>query len=85
MSASRDTDNIAAKRRELAATSARLAELRAQYDVLVNSFKFDEARTLHSRIEAAEREHREVAAELPPPEPPAAPAPYRVAGRRRRR
>ncbi|HEV2189528.1 MAG TPA: hypothetical protein VGR70_20125 [Stellaceae bacterium] len=75
----------AAKRRQLAAISARLAELRAQYDVLMNAFKFDEARTLHARIETAEKEHRELAAEVPSPPPAASLAPYRVAARRRRR
>ena len=73
-----------AKRRQLAAISAKLVELRAQYDVLMNAFKFDEARTLHARIETAEKEHRELAAEVPP-QLDAAPTPYRVAGRRRRR
>jgi hypothetical protein len=85
MNAPGNTDSIAAKRCELAALAAKLARLRARYDVLMNAFKFDEARALHSRIETAEREHCEAAAELPRPEPPAAPKPYRVGGRRRPR
>jgi len=85
MNAPGNTDSIAAKRRELAALAAKLARLRARYDVLMNAFKFDEARALHSRIETAEREHCEAAAKLPHIEPPAAPKPYRVGGRRRRR
>ena len=80
-----DLDGVAAKHRELATLAARLDGLRAQYDVAMNAFKFDEARQLHARIEAAEREHRQLAAGLPPPAPAAPPSPYRVSARRRRR
>jgi hypothetical protein len=73
------------KRRQLTALAGELARLRAQYDALTNAFKFEEARVLHACIETAENEHRELAAELPPPAQGAAPAPYRVARRRRRR
>jgi hypothetical protein len=84
MTTVKDTAAIAAKRREFVAAAARLAELRAQYDMLMNGFKFDEARALQGLIEAAEQEHRHLAAALPPPAPETEPAPYRVAGRRRR-
>ena len=81
MNAPGDTD-IAARRRELAALAATLAQLCAQYDGLVNAFKFDEAQALHSRIETAERKRRELAAVLPPARPAAPSAPYTVARRR---
>ncbi|HXP03212.1 MAG TPA: hypothetical protein VN808_03760 [Stellaceae bacterium] len=84
MSAPTNTTTIIAKRRQFEALTARLAELRAQYDVLMNAFKFDEARRLHTRIETAEREHRALAAEVPP-QLDAATTPYRVARHRRRR
>lgn len=84
MNAPQNTTAIIAKRRQFEALTARLAELRAQYDVLMNAFKFDEARALHPRIEAAEREHRALATAAPPQQD-AATAPYRVARRRRRR
>jgi hypothetical protein len=74
----------AAKHRRLTALTNRLDSLRTRYDVLMNAFKFDEARALYLRIETAEREHRELAAALPaPPSPVRAPTPYRVAARRR--
>jgi hypothetical protein len=84
MNAPKDTTAIIAKRRQFEALTARLAELRAQYDVLMNAFKFEEARALHPRIDAAECEHRELIARLPPSPPDAPPAPYSVARRRRR-
>jgi len=80
-----DLRSAAAKHRELATIATRLDDLRAQYDVLMNAFKFDEARRLHARIEAAEREHRQLAASLPALPPASSPAPYRVSARRRRR
>jgi hypothetical protein len=84
MNASKDATAISVKRREFDAMTARLAELRAQYDVLMNAFKFDAARALHARIETMEREHRALAAELPQFSVVPPPTPYRV-GRRRRR
>lgn len=84
MNALRDT-NIAERHRELAAVAATLARLRAQYDMLMNAFKFDEARALQSRIETTERQRRELAAGLPPAPPEAEPTPYRVVTRRGRR
>jgi len=76
------TDNdIAARRARLAELEAELARLRGQHDLSINKFKFDEARALHSRIEAVERERDALAAAVPPvSEPP--PAPYSVARRR---
>ena len=84
MNASKDDKATAATRRQLAALTDRLDSLRARYEVLINAFKFDEARAVHSRIETAEREHRDLAATLPAPVVPA-PMPYRVATRRRQR
>lgn len=79
-----DTD-IAARRARLAALEAALARSRAQYDVLMNAFRFEAARTLALRIEADERERQLLAATLPAaPEPPP-PRPYAVAPRRHRR
>ena len=81
-----DADDIAAKRARLAALQTELARLRDQYDLAMSAFKFDEARELHARIEAAERERLALADGLPPP-PPAKPAPRRrpLPLRRRRR
>jgi hypothetical protein len=50
----------------------------------MNAFKFDAARALHPRIEAAERKRRELEAGLPPSPPELSSAPYRVARRRKR-
>lgn len=77
--------DIVAQRRQLNALTAALAELRARYDTLMNAFRFEEARALHARIEAAEEEHRELTRQLPPTPPAEAAGPYRVASRRRRR
>ena len=79
-----EANNIPEKRVRLAAVEAELAGLRAQYDVLMNAFKFDEARALAPRVEAAERERAALVAALPELGDPA-PAPYAVARRRRRR
>jgi hypothetical protein len=80
----RDT-GIAARRARLAALETTLARSRAQYDVLMNAFRFEAARALALRIEADERERQALAATLPPaPEPPPA-RPYAVARRRGRR
>jgi len=75
---------IAAQRARLAALDEALARLRAQYDVLMNAFKFDEARAVALRIEAGEQERQALAASLLPLAEPA-PAPYAVARPRRRR
>lgn len=75
--------DIAAKRVRLAALDVALARLRAQYDLLMNAFKFDEAKALVAGIEAAERERSELAAALPV-EAELPPVPYTVARRRRR-
>jgi ATPase subunit of ABC transporter with duplicated ATPase domains len=76
--------DIAAKRTRLAEVDAALVRLRAQYDVLMNAFKFDEARALVGSIEATERERVALAAVLPT-EPVSVPTPYVVARRRGRR
>ena len=68
----------------LAELDRAVARLRAQYDVLMNAFKFDEARAIAPAIEAAERERAAVAAEVPPEAVPE-PQPYTVARRRRSR
>ena len=77
-------ENIAAKRGRLAALDATVARLKVQYDLLMNAFKFDEAKALVAGIEAAERERAVLAAELPPAPAEAPPAPYAVARRCRR-
>jgi hypothetical protein len=53
--------------------------------VLMNAFKFDEARALAPAIEAAERERATLAAELRQVTMPEEPRPFTVARRRRRR
>jgi hypothetical protein len=63
---------------------AELARLRAHYDLLMNAFKFDAARTLVASIDAAERERAALAESLPP-RPAEKSAPYAVVRRRRRR
>jgi hypothetical protein len=77
-------DGIAAKRIRLAELDAALVRLRAQYDQLMNAFKFDAARSVHTRIEAAERERAALAQTLPPEQAEPPPQPYTVARRRRR-
>jgi len=78
-------DTGAAQHARLVELDAALTRLRERYDLLMNAFKFDAAKALHARIEAAERERGAVALALPPQptEPPS--APYAVAARRRRR
>jgi hypothetical protein len=76
---------IAAQRARLAALDEALARLHARYDVLMNAFKFDEARAVATRIEAHETERQALAAMLPPPAAPAPSTPYAVARRRRGR
>jgi hypothetical protein len=75
---------IAAQRARLAELDEALARLRARYDVLMNAFKFDEARAIATLIEAHETERQALAATLPPLPEPAPPTPYAVARRRRR-
>ena len=76
---------IAGQRARLSELDDALAQLRAQYDVLMNAFKFDEARAVATRIEAHEAERQALAARLPPAPEPAPPTPYGIARRRRRR
>jgi len=80
-----DPSCIAAQRARLAEMERQLARLRERYDLSMNAFKFEAARALHIRIEAAERERRLLAETLPPLPPPAPASPYAVARRRRRR
>lgn len=78
------TDPFAATRTRLAELARRLGRLRAQYDLTMNRFEFDEARALALRIAVIEREVDRLGEGLPPL--PAAPAvPYAVARRRRPR
>ena len=79
----RGGDDLAPRRARLGELEATLARLRAEYDVLMNAFRFDAARALVAPIEAAERERAALEAALPPLPPPAA-IPYTVARRRRR-
>jgi hypothetical protein len=74
---------IAAQRARLAELDDALARLRTRYDVLMNAFKFDEARTLALRIEAHDDERKILAETLPPLPEPTAPMPYAVVRRRR--
>jgi hypothetical protein len=76
--------DIAENRARLAELDAALVTLRAQFDLSMNAFKFDEARALVPQIEAAERDRRSLAENLPPL-PPQTPAPYTVTRQRRRR
>jgi len=83
VSSSGTDDDVAAGRARLAKLETALARLRAQYDLLMNAFKFDAARALVAPIDAAERERAALAESLPPlsAEPPTA---YAVTRRRRR-
>lgn len=76
--------DTALNRTRLAELDRTVARLREQYDVLMNAFKFDEARALAPAIEAAERERAAVAARLPVEAAPK-PKPYVVIPGRRRR
>jgi hypothetical protein len=76
--------DTASNRTRLAELDRAIARLRGQYDVLMNAFKFDEARALAPAIEAAERERAMLAASLPA-ETARASVPYAVLRRRRRR
>jgi len=62
-----------------------LTRLHAQYDLLMNAFKFDEARALATRIETGERERKLLGEMLPPLPEPTPSRPYAVARPRRRR
>ena len=78
-------DDATAKRARLAERESGLEQLRARYDLLMNGFRFEEARALVPRIEAIEHEVDALAKTLPP-SPTARAAPYTVGrGRRRRR
>jgi hypothetical protein len=82
------TDNGSEKRRSLAIAEAVVVRLRAQHDLLMNAFKFDEARDLVVQIEAAERERASLAALVPAASAETAPLPNfrrRPPLRRRRR
>jgi hypothetical protein len=76
-------DDVAARRARLVELEVALARLRAQYDLLMNAFRFEAARSLVASIDAAERERAALAESLPPlsAEPPTA---YAVTRRRRR-
>ncbi|HEU0215615.1 MAG TPA: hypothetical protein VFQ90_03075 [Stellaceae bacterium] len=76
--------DTAPNRTRLAELDRAIARLRGQYDVLMNAFKFDEARALVPAIEATERERAAVAARLPA-EAGHQPKPYVVIPGRRRR
>jgi hypothetical protein len=69
-----DANNIPENRDRLVVIEERLARLRAQYDLLMSAFKFDEAREVFARIEAATGERDGLAKALPvlPPAPPPA-------------
>jgi hypothetical protein len=75
-----DGDETRAQRLRLAAVEGELARLRAQCDLAMSAFKFDEANALQRRIEALEDERRAVAAALP--EQTFLPSPRRVSRRR---
>jgi hypothetical protein len=77
-----DANNIPEKRARLAAAEERLARLRAQYDLAMSAFKFDEARELFTCIEAATRERDALVADLPSLPQAPAPVPVRVMPRR---
>jgi hypothetical protein len=77
--------DITAQRARLAELDDALARLRARYDVLMNAFKFDEARAVATRIATHEEERQALAATLPPFPEPTPPTPYAVARRRRGR
>jgi hypothetical protein len=65
---------LEAKRARLAAVERELAELGSRHDLVMSSFKFDEAREVQQRIEVLERERGELVDALPPAaEPPPAP------------
>jgi hypothetical protein len=77
------------KRPRLADIERELAGLRAQHDVAMSTFKFDDASALQHRIAAREAERRAVIASLPPTpaavEPPTGIVPVLARPRRRRR
>jgi hypothetical protein len=77
-----NTNNIPEKRARLATVEERLAGLRVQYDLLMSAFKFDEARELFTRIEAAERERVALAKDLPAPAPAPPPVPVQLIRRK---
>ena len=66
-------DEVAAKRARLAAVERELTRLRAQHDLAMSAFKFEEAAALGPAIAVLEREQQALAAALPP-EPPPEPA-----------
>ena len=66
-------DEVAARREELAAVERKLAQLKAQYELAMSAFKFDEANALQLHIAALDGERRTLAASLPPLPAPAEP------------
>jgi hypothetical protein len=85
MTGAGEPNSVAAQRAGLAEIERTLARLRERYDLLMNAFKFEAARGVHARIEAAEREHRTLSETLPPLPATIPAAPYTVARPRRRR
>jgi hypothetical protein len=85
MTGAGEPNSVAAQRARLAEIERALARLRERYDLLMNAFKFEAARGVNARIEAAEREYRTLVEALPPLPPVIPAAPYSVARPRRRR
>jgi len=79
------TDDIAGMRIRLAEIEAGLTRLRERYDLLMNHFKFDEAKGVQGEIEVAEQARRALSARLPPPAAEPVPTPFTVARPRHRR
>ena len=61
-----ETRDLAAKRTRLDEIDRELTGLRAQNDLAMSAFKFDEASALQRLIEALENDRQAVAAALPP-------------------
>jgi hypothetical protein len=71
-----------AERARLAAVERELAELGTRHDLVMSSFKFDEARDVQQRIAVLERRAELVAALPAAPPPAAAPVPVVIRSRR---
>jgi hypothetical protein len=69
-------NDVAARRARAAELDTTLQKLRAQYEILMNRFRFEAARDLAPLIEAAEEERALLLATLPPA-PTETPAPNR--------